>query len=223
MQVTFPNKRISSTFFIDVHRYFVAAGFDFLGSRKIDFNNNDFNFIDTTLEELSNRNQAMYEEEVRLNFPKKAFESENIDSDEFYETNYKQIVFKREGCSELLGIWTADKDGIMLSLLMPEDEISFYMKGAGRFYNQDKITPLAQLARKLWEDGWVSTVQTMLECDDPIYDAADIMNGIGILFRPFAVLPESAYKNFPKNYFNEAQIAMLANNGVYIEQTDRVV
>ena len=214
MRMVFSNERIKPGFIKGIHQYFIDAGFEFSGG--FHWTDTGHAVIDTTLDEISEHNQSVIENKLQLGFPKIDYD----DYDEEYNNSYRQILFKREGYSELRGILGAGKVCTGFTLLIPEDDVKYPTGERGTFcYLKDKTAPFAKLAKKLWEDGKVDAVLTELEHDDPPYDIFDAMKGRNIRFRPFAVIPELAYKKFPEGYFEAAEITKLAKNGIYIEKS----
>ena len=210
MEMTFIQKRITPDFIKDTYRQIINAGFGFMGGYR--WKNGKRLLIKTTLDEISEWNQARLEERIRLDFPKTEYD----DTD-----GYRQILFKREGYSEIRGYLMEYNQFITFELIVPHDDVLFYNNGV--YYKKDKIEPFIKLAQALWENGKVDAIQTELEYDDPTYKFSDMVNGENIRYRPFAVLPEVLYKKFPTDYFGKARTVKLSGNGVYIEQTDRIV
>ena len=202
MKLMFIQQRIKSGFVKNIYQQIIQAGFDFLGEFD-DLDDDKPTYFKTTLKDISDYNQTHLEERFRLDFPKK-------------DDQYKPILFQREGYSELRGIWYDFNNHPVFDLSVPEEDVLFYNNGV--HYIQEKITPFITLAKTLYEKGLVDVVATELECDDPPYGFSDILNGRDIWFRPFAIIPESRFGKFPKDYFAGADISKIPKNGIFIEQ-----
>jgi len=217
LELMFTQERIKPDFVKDIYQYFIDAGFNFYGGfRWIGYNGTK---VKTTIDVIADWNQKLMEERLSLDFPKKE-NSDNSD-DYTYNNDYRQMLFKRKGYSELRCYWSDFNKYPSFRLIIPEYDILFYKNGV--HYIQNKLEPIIKLAQKLWEDGKVDVIQTTLETDDPLYNFQDIFEGKNIWVRPFVILPEDVYLKFPREYFANAQVTNLANNGVYIERTDQMV
>jgi len=215
MYMVFTHRRIKASFIMNAYKQIIDAGFNFLGEyyRSDDeYDDHEPAYRVTTLESIADWNQANLEDRLRQGFPKINYRTDGIDADK-----YKQILFQREGYSEVRGIWWDYSKHSSFCLVVPEDDVLFYSNG-NIHYIHDKIAPFTALAKQLWESGMVDAVHTELECDDPPYGVYEIFNGKDIWLRPFAVLPESVYAKFPADYFVGADISKLTNNGIYLEQ-----
>ena len=215
LDMMFTRKRLKPGFIKDIYQQFINASFDFIGGlRREQYKGIRY---ETTIEEISNWNQSHLEERVISDFP----DEKNIyDGDYGYKDECRQIFFKMEGYSELRGYWNDYNNHLRFCLIVPEDDVLFIEKGVR--YIQNKLMPFINISKNLWECGKVDLVQTHLQEDD-FYGFSQILKGENISVRPFAVLPESAYKIFPKDYFAKMQTLKLTNNGIYIEQTDSMV
>ena len=219
LELMFTNERIKPDFVKDLYQYFTDAGFNFNGGyRWIGYDGTKVktNKVKTTINVIADWNQKWMEERLRLDFSKK-----DVSDDYSYNNDYRQMLFKRKGYSELRCYWTDYNKHPSFKLIIPEYDILFYKNDV--HYIQNKFEPIIKLGQKLWEDGKVDVIQTTLETDDPLYGFSDILEGKNIWFRPFAIIPENMFVKFPREYFANAQVTNLANNGVYIERTDQMV
>jgi len=206
MDMMFKNERVKSGFIKSIYQQIIDAGFDFFG--EFYWEGDEPAFIRSTLEDISNWNQTHLEDRLRLSFPEE-------------DDRYKQILFKREGYSEIRGIWSDFNRHLKFYIIVPEEDVLFYNKDV--YYIEHKITPFILLAKNLWENGLVDAVQTETEYDDPLYNFNDIKTGRNIRFRPFAIISKRNYEKFPKNYFIKANLSEISTNGIYIENSSSIV
>jgi hypothetical protein len=210
----FTRERLKPDFIKDIYQHFIDAGFDFIGGHRWELGKSIK--IKTTLEEISNWNQVRLEERLISGFP----DEKHSDCDYRYKDECWDILFTGEGYSELRGFWGDYSNHLEFGFIIPENDVLFINKGV--HYIKNKLMPFINISKKLWEYGKVDIIQTHLEEDDPLYGFSQILKGENIRFRPFAILSESVYKKFPKDYFVKIETVNLTNNGIYIEQTNRM-
>jgi len=184
MNMMFTNKRVKPNFIKSIYQQTLGAGFSFLG--EFYWENDEPACKSSSLEDISNWNQSHLEDRLQHSHPRK-------------DDGYKQILFQREGYSEIRGFWHDFNRYPAFNIIIPEEDVLFYDKGVR--YIEDKILPFILLAKNLWKNSLVDAIQTELEYDDPPYNYNDIATGNNIRFRPFAIISKISYEKFPKDYF----------------------
>jgi hypothetical protein len=228
MQMCFHPDRIKTDCFVkNIYQFFINEGFSFTQGSTAE-GDSSIRII-PSFDEVCDYNQARLEKRLSEGFPKIEREEGVVYEGEL---GYRHIYFEREGFLEIHGFWSDSAGYPVFYLDVPEDDVMFRKETPkhkyDKFYKQDKIQPLKNSALKMWEQRKVDAVQTTHDMDDPWYTLFDVVSGRGIIYNPFAILPESIYEKYPKDYFTSdyfkyAQAVNIGNNGVYIEQSERIM
>ena len=141
IKMMFFPERVKPNFIKNVYYNIIDEGFEFAGGYR--FLDRDRVKLNSTITEISEWNQAWLENRHSLGYPNDA--KNNYSEDDFYNKNYRQILFKREEYSEIRGFWTDYGNYPQFDLIIPELEVMYYER-KGRyseyFYYQDAISPL---------------------------------------------------------------------------------
>ena len=146
-------------------------------------------FMDMPIDEIIAVNQKKLEENYELGYEDSA------------EKNYIHTMYDFEDFSEVrLFIMNHPEEGIFtLHIIIPEDEL-LSMKNGSIAYDEKKIKPLTELAKKLWELEFVDLIQTCLELSDDIDNLSQIKEGAALAVEPFAIVPADIEQNIPGEY-----------------------
>lgn len=190
----------------------------------IEFDRHDIN-CDTV------RNFHLYLENIGLKFKSGYWGSENDSLDEIivhnqkllennfqlgmtehFSHDYKQSLFEYSDFSEVRGFILNNspvEHEYEYIIIIPESEVINYTPNEDIFKKKETDI-LAELAVKLWNIPSVKSIQTGLECSDPITPENKINNGILPLMNPFAIISEKCLNALD---ISKLEVKTLASGG----------
>ncbi|MGE5418190.1 MAG: hypothetical protein ACM3UZ_15740 [Acidobacteriota bacterium] len=149
------------------------------------FFNNGFPFVGgywvadgKKLEEIISWNQRLLEKKFKLGL------TQNVEHD------YRQILLRSAMYRHMRLFWLMRSNYIDLFLLVPESDVLIDCEK----FLEEQITPLSELACKVWETGLPSLIQTSLEMDSGGIEMNKVLHGGNApAYNPFAVVKKETY------------------------------
>lgn len=200
VEFSFEREVLNPNFVCTIYNRFFNNGFTF----KAGF----WNAKNYSLEEIISWNQAKLDCGFRLGF------TQNVSE------NYRQILLINSDYEHLRLYWIYWDNEIHLTLSIPESEVM--SREGSNIFIRERVTPIIEIAKILWDSGMTSMVQSSPELDDGSISLEDVRKGIGIpTFNPFAIVSKIVKDKILSNATSDLEVSQIANNGYLIVQRDR--
>jgi hypothetical protein len=187
--VSFDKIRLYPNFVKDIYNIMFENGFGFKSGYWNSENDN--------LEKIISWNQKLLEKGFRLGY------KQNVKND------YKQVLFNTDLYSELRAYWLCYKDEIIFRIIILEADMLEYE--GGNFFIEEKLDPIKNLAKSIWNSGTIDLIQTCLEEDENI-SLSEFLTGTFPHTYPFSIAKKSLL--FIDN--NKYETVDIKNDGIFI-------
>lgn len=171
LSVQFRRDELYPTFVKDFYTMLDEAGMKFFSGY--------WGFEEDSLEETIEWNQRKLEEDFNLGFT------------EHHSHDYKQVVYKFRGYSEVRGFWMNNypEDGEFThEIIIPESDV--LVEECSARFKKEKMEELLELSKEIWQFSLVRAIQTGLENCDASVSLAELAQGGYPNAWPFAIVEE---------------------------------
>lgn len=171
LSVQFRRDSLYPTFVKDFYTELDKAGMKFFSGY--------WGYEEDSLEETIEWNQRKLEADFNLGFT------------EHCSHDYKQVVYKLSGYSEVRGFWMNNypEDGeFTYEIIIPESDV--LAKGYPVSFKEERIEELLGFSKRVWQFPPVRAIQTGLEIEDDSTSLAELAQGGCPNAWPFAIVEE---------------------------------
>lgn len=158
---------------------FVKDFYTMLDKAGMKFRSGYWGFEEDSLEETIEWNQQKLEEDFNLGFT------------EHHSHDYKQVIYRFGGYSEVRGFWMNNypEDGeFTYEIIIPESDV--LAKGYPVSFKEESIEELLGFSKRVWQFPPVRAIQTGLEIEDDSASLAELTQGGCPNAWPFAIVEE---------------------------------
>lgn len=139
---------------------------------------------------------------------------------EHYSHGYKQMLFEYSDFTEVRLFVMNRREGRTFSvhLIVPEDDLVEYAEENGRYTEkrmQGRMDHLEQLAKTVWADSSVLTIQTSWECSSAPAQYEEISEDRLPQTEPFSIVPDTKYHS----QWN-LKACIIGRNGRFLKNDD---
>ena len=164
----------------ELYPTFVKDFYALLDEAGMRFQSGYWGFEEDSLEETTEWNQRKLEEDFNLGFT------------EHHSHDYKQVIYKFGGYSEVRGFWMNNypEDGEFThEIIIPESDV--LAEGYPVRFKKEKIDGLLELSKKVWRFTPVKAIQTGLESADATVGLVGLARGAYPNIWPIAIVDET--------------------------------
>lgn len=164
----------------ELYPTFVKDFYALLDEAGMKFQSGYWGFEEDSLEETTEWNQRKLEEDFNLGFT------------EHHSHDYKQVIYKFGGYSEVRGFWMNNypEDGEFThEIIIPESDV--LAKGYPVRFKEERIEELLGFSKRIWQFPPVRAIQTGLEIEDDSAGLAELAQGGFPNAWPFAIVEDS--------------------------------
>ena len=164
----------------DLYPSFVRDFYTMLGEAGMAFRSGYWGFEADSLEDIIVWNQKKLEDDYKLGFT------------EHHSHDYKQVIYKVAGYSEVRGFWMnryPEKGTFTHEIIIPESDV--LENGYPARFKEEKIGELLGYSGRIWQFPPVKTIQTGLEGNDASTGLTKLAEGESPNVCPFAIVEET--------------------------------